>query len=71
MNAPKRPDDFGFKTSLLEEADGPARNESANPTMGEIIATRFSRRSFLKGALAVSAISATVAPAASRPGGPT
>jgi secreted PhoX family phosphatase len=54
----------GFRTSLLEEADGPAHNLTANPTMGEIIATRFSRRSLLKGALAVSAISATVAPAA-------
>ena len=54
----------GFRTSLLEEADGPAHNPTGNPTMGEIIATRFSRRSLLKGALAVSAISATVAPAA-------
>ena len=53
-----------FKTSLLEEADGPARNLSANATMGEIIATRFSRRGFMKGALAVSAISATVSPIA-------
>ncbi|MEW9836599.1 PhoX family protein [Mesorhizobium marinum] len=54
----------GFRTSLLEEADGPAHNPTANPTMGELIATRFSRRGLLKGALAVSAISATVAPAA-------
>ena len=54
----------GFRTSLLEEADGPAHNPTANPTMGEIIAIRFSRRGLLKGALAVSAISATVAPAA-------
>ena len=54
----------GFRTSLLEEADGPAHNPTGNTTMGEIIATRFSRRSLLKGALAVSAISATVAPAA-------
>ncbi|TKT76898.1 PhoX family phosphatase [Aquamicrobium sp. LC103] len=53
-----------FRTSLLEEADGPARNASDNPTMGEIIAKRFSRRDLLKGALAVSAISATVAPLA-------
>jgi uncharacterized protein len=54
----------GFRTSLLEDADGPAHNPTANPTMGEIIAIRFSRRGLLKGALAVSAISATVAPAA-------
>ena len=36
------PASHGFKTSLLEEADGPARNPSGNRTMGEIIATRFS-----------------------------
>lgn len=51
-----------FRTSQLELADGPACNTSANATMGEIIATRFSRRGLLKGALAVSAISATVNP---------
>ncbi|MBL8582550.1 MAG: PhoX family phosphatase [Rhizobiaceae bacterium] len=53
-----------FRTSLLEQAEGPARNASDNATMGEIIATRFSRRGLLKGALAVSAISATVGPVA-------
>jgi secreted PhoX family phosphatase len=56
--------DSPFKTSLLEQADGPTRNLSDNPTMGEIIAARFSRRGFMKGALAVSAISATVGPVA-------
>ena len=60
----EHPSASGFKTSLLEEADGPAHNPTSNPTMGELIAIRFSRRGFLKGALAVSAISATVAPAA-------
>ncbi|MCO6051085.1 PhoX family phosphatase [Mesorhizobium sp. RP14(2022)] len=53
-----------FRTSLLEEADGPGHNPSANPTMGEIISARFSRRGFLRGALAVSAITATVSPLA-------
>ena len=53
-----------FPTSLLEENDGPGHNPSANPTMGEIIAARFSRRGFLKGSLAVSAIAATVSPVA-------
>src|SRR5690606_38672510 len=53
-----------FPTSQLEEADGDGHNPSANPTMGEIIAKRFSRRSFLRGSLAVSAIAATVSPAA-------
>jgi secreted PhoX family phosphatase len=53
-----------FRTSLLEENDGPAVNPTDNRTMGEIIAARFSRRGFLKGSLAVSAIAATVSPLA-------
>jgi secreted PhoX family phosphatase len=54
-------DGVGFKkTSLLEEADGEGMNPSANSTMGEIIAMRFSRRDFLAGSLAVSAIAVTV-----------
>lgn len=59
-----RSPDTGFRTSLLEENDGPAINASDNRTMGEIIAARFSRRGFLKGSLAVSAIAATVGPLA-------
>ncbi|RWB54514.1 PhoX family phosphatase [Mesorhizobium sp.] len=53
-----------FRTSLLEENDGPPVNPTDNRTMGEIIAARFSRRGFLKGSLAVSAIAATVSPMA-------
>ena len=53
-----------FPTTQLEEADGAGHNPSANPTMGEIISKRFSRRSFLQGSLAVSAIAATVSPVA-------
>ena len=53
-------DGAGFRTSLLEEADGEGLNPTANPTMGEVIAARFSRRDFLAGSLAVSAIAATV-----------
>lgn len=56
--------DARFRTSLLEENDGPATNLTDNRTMGEIIAARFSRRGFLKGSLAVSAIAATVSPLA-------
>ncbi len=56
--------DRTFRTSMLEEAAGEGHNTTANATMGEIIAARFSRRGFLKGALAVSAISATVSPLA-------
>ena len=53
-------DRAGFKTSMLEEGNGEGLNPTANQTMGEIIATRFSRRDFLAGSLAVSAIAATV-----------
>ncbi|TIV47013.1 MAG: PhoX family phosphatase, partial [Mesorhizobium sp.] len=53
-----------FRTSLLEENDGPPVNPTDNRTIGEIIAARFSRRGFLKGSLAVSAIAATVSPLA-------
>ncbi|MDQ6436231.1 PhoX family phosphatase [Mesorhizobium sp. LHD-90] len=53
-----------FRTSLLEENDGPGRNPTGNRTMGDIIAARFSRRGFLRGSLAVSAIAATVSPIA-------
>ncbi|UCI30877.1 PhoX family protein [Mesorhizobium sp. B4-1-4] len=56
--------DARFRTSLLEENEGPAINPTDNRTMGEIIAARFSRRGFLKGSLAVSAIAATVSPLA-------
>lgn len=59
-----RSSDTRFRTSLLEENDGPAINPTDNRTMGEIIAARFSRRGFLKGSLAVSAIAATVGPLA-------
>ncbi|WP_347140027.1 PhoX family phosphatase [Paracoccus sp. SSK6] len=53
-----------FRTSKLEEADGPGLNPTNSRTMGEIIAARFSRRGFLKGSMAVTAISATVSPLA-------
>ncbi|MER2537203.1 MAG: PhoX family phosphatase [Rhizobiaceae bacterium] len=59
-----RSGDFQFPTSLLEENDGPGHNPTDNRTMGEIIAARFSRRGFLRGSLAVSAIAATVSPVA-------
>ncbi|MGK6313339.1 PhoX family protein [Neorhizobium sp. DT-125] len=53
-----------FPTTQLEDADGEGHNSSINPTMGEIISKRFSRRNFLQGSLAVSAIAATVSPVA-------
>ncbi|MBY5765764.1 PhoX family phosphatase [Rhizobium leguminosarum] len=53
-----------FPTTQLEDADGDGHNTSSNPTMGEIVGKRFSRRNFLQGSLAVSAIAATVSPIA-------
>ncbi len=53
-----------FRTSQLERAEGPDQNPTNTPTMGEVIATRFSRRGILKGALATTAIAATVGPIA-------
>jgi secreted PhoX family phosphatase len=52
---------------MLEAAEGEPANISENPTLGEIIAVRFSRRGLLQGALAISAasaITATVSPLA-------
>jgi secreted PhoX family phosphatase len=53
-----------FPTQGLETAEFEPTNITANPTMGEIIGARFSRRGLLKGSLAVSAIAATVGPMA-------
>lgn len=39
-------------------------NTTPNPTMGEVIAARYSRRGMLKGALAITAIAGTVSPMA-------
>ena len=47
-----------------EEAENVGSNDSANPTMGDIIAERLSRRDLMKGILAVTAIGATVTPLA-------
>jgi len=47
-----------------EESENIGSNLSANPTMGDIIAERLSRRDLMKGVLAVTAISAAVSPLA-------
>ena len=52
------------RSQQSEEAENVGRNNSANPTMGEVIAARYHRRDLLKGALAVTAISATMGPLA-------
>ncbi len=49
---------------LREEAEDVGSNSSANPTIGDVINARFSRRGFLKGSLGVAAIGATVSPLA-------
>ncbi|MBW9066025.1 PhoX family phosphatase [Rhizobium herbae] len=51
-------------TDRREALEDIGRNCSSNPTMGDIINRRFSRRSFMAGSLAVAAISTTVSPLA-------
>jgi hypothetical protein len=46
------------KSQAFEESENAGTNPTSGPTMGDIIATRFDRRDFLKGMLAVPAISA-------------
>ena len=52
------------RSQALERSEDIGRNPSENPTMGDIIAHRYSRRDLMKGALAVTAISATMGPLA-------
>ena len=48
------------RSQLYELSEDAGRNVSANPTMGDIIAARFSRRDLLKGALGVAAINTAI-----------
>ena len=48
----------------FEEAENTSTNASTNPTMGDVIVERLSRRDLAKGILAVSAMTATVSPLA-------
>ena len=52
------------RAQAAEESQNEGANLSPNPTMGEIIAARYSRRDLMRGALAVTAISATLSPIA-------
>lgn len=45
-----------------EEAENAGSNPSSNPTMGDVIAARYSRRDVMRGALAVSAIATVASP---------
>jgi secreted PhoX family phosphatase len=49
-----------MRPSELENSGDVGCNPSANPTMGEIIAARFTRREMMVGALAVTAIATTL-----------
>jgi secreted PhoX family phosphatase len=52
------------KSQQSEESENRGSNLSSNPTMGDIIAQRLSRRDLAKGILAASAITAAVSPLA-------
>ena len=58
------PHQSNFATSRLEENDGPGHNPTTTPPWATSSPPRFSRRGFLQGSLAVSAIAATVSPIA-------
>ncbi len=51
-----------LRSQRFEESEDTGSSPDTAPTMGEIIAERLSRRDILKGALAVTAISASLAP---------
>src|SRR5262245_16595074 len=55
---------FKTRAQAYEASENIGRNESDNPTLGEVIAARFDRRDILKGTLGVAAIAATVGPLA-------
>ena len=56
--------DHVSRSRQAEEGEDEGSNTSVNATLGDVIAERFNRRDLLKGALAVTAISATVSPLA-------
>ncbi|MDZ5696247.1 PhoX family phosphatase [Chelativorans sp. M5D2P16] len=64
MNDHVDPKGIKSPAHIREESEDVGRNRSANPTMGDIINRRYSRRGFLGGSLAVAAIGATVSPMA-------
>jgi secreted PhoX family phosphatase len=52
------------RAQAFEASEDTGRNDSANSTIGDVIAARFDRRDVLRGALGTVAIAATVGPAA-------
>ena len=59
MDEKKRPLSVAF-----EDAENAGSNESANPTLGDVISERLSRRDLVQGLLAVSVMGTAVAPLA-------
>jgi secreted PhoX family phosphatase len=55
---------FKTRAQAFEESENIGRNQSDNPTLGDVIAARFARRDLLQGALGVAAIAATLGPLA-------
>jgi hypothetical protein len=55
------------RSQAFEASEDTGRNDSANPTIGDIIAARFDRRDILRGALGTVAIAAMAGPAALAP----
>ncbi len=54
---------FSCRAEALEAADDVPTNTSTTETLGDIIKARFGRRDMMRGALAVTAVSATFGPA--------
>lgn len=52
------------RSQAYEDSEDAGRNDSANATMGDIIAQRLDRRDIIRGALAVAVVSATASPLA-------
>jgi uncharacterized protein len=52
------------RSQTLEESENFGRNPSRNPTLGDLIATRFGRRDVLKGSLGATVIASLIEPLA-------
>jgi secreted PhoX family phosphatase len=52
------------RAQAFEQSEDVGRNETSNPTLGDVIAARLQRRDVLKGALGIAAITATMGPLA-------
>jgi len=63
-DSPQNASDNATRSQIYELSQDIGVNPSVNPTMGDIIAERFSRRDIVRGALGVAAIAATTGAAA-------